>query len=320
MARRLSWSDVRGGIIASIAIAAVVFGIMKFSRVGALHGDTMTLYALVGEARGMLVGSEVWLSGQKIGKVNAITFRSPQVADTSARIEIRMEVLARNRPDIHRDAIAQIRAGGSLIGQPVMYMSPGTMKAAVIRSGDTISTHPQVDAEGTTAQFSLASREIPVVISNVRVLVAQLQTTQGTIGAFLNAPDGSGLAQMSRTRIEASRLATRLSGGGTVGLILQGGLTARANRVMARADSVRSLITSPNTSLGRYRRDSTLINEVADIRNELSIIRSLVNEPRGTAGRALRDSALTNAVADAERQMTLLVADIKKHPLRYLKF
>jgi hypothetical protein len=127
------------------------------------------------------------------------------------------------------------------------------------------------------------------------------------------------MSELKRAGAEASQLADRLEGGGTVGQFMQGRLTRRSNRIMARVDSVRTLLASENTSYGRLRRDSTLLNEVADIRNELSIIRALVDEPRGTAGRVLRDSALTNAVSDAERQMTLLFADIKKHPLRYLK-
>ncbi len=320
MARRLSWSDVRGGIIACLALVAIVVVVMTYSRVGALHGDTMFLYAKVGEARGILPGSEVWLSGQKIGKINYIRFLSPSVSDTASRIEIKMEVLSRYRSAIHRDAVAQIRNGGTIIGAPVMYMSPGTPKASEILDGDTVSTHPQADVEGTTGQFGAATREFPVIINNVKLLTAQLKTTQGTVGAFLHTPGGPGIKQLAQTRVQAEHLADRLEGGGTVGEFMKGQLTRRADRIMARADSVRALLASKNTSLGRMRRDSTLLNEVADIRNELSIVRSLIDEPRGTAGRVLRDSALTNAVAESERQMSLLFADIKKHPLRYLKF
>ncbi|MEP6731738.1 MAG: MlaD family protein [bacterium] len=308
-------------MIASTAIAALVFVVLKFSRVGALHGDTMMLYALVGEARGVLVGSEVWLSGQKIGKITDIRFRSPDVSDTSARIEISMQVLAKYRPAIHRDAVAQIQNGGTVIGAPVMYMSPGSTKAPEIQPGDTVSTHPQADVEGATGQFAVASREFPVIINNIKVLSAQLQGTQGTVGAMLNGPDGPGIKELSRTSREAGQLADRMQrGGGTVGAFMSGDLTRRTNRVMARADSVRVFLASNQTQFGRLRRDSTLLSEVADIRNELSIIKSLVDEPRGTAGRVLHDSALTNAVTESEKQMSFLFTDIKKHPLRYLVF
>ncbi|MEO8335723.1 MAG: MlaD family protein [bacterium] len=301
-------------------MGAVVFVIMRYSRVGSLHGDTMTLYANVGEARGVLLGSEVWLSGQKIGKITDIRFRSPDIADTSSRIEIVMEVLAKYRSAMNRDAIAQIRNGGTLIGAPVIYISPGTHETVEIRDGDTLNTHPQADVEGATGQFGLAAREFPVIINNVKLLTAQLEGTRGTVGAFLNTPGAPSIKQLARTREQASRLADRMEGGGTVGEFMRGRLTRRANRVMTRVDSVRALLASGNSSFGRIRRDSTLLNEVGDIRNELSIIRALVDEPRGTVGRVLRDSALTNEVTEAERQMTLLFADIKKHPLRYIKF
>ena len=318
MARRLSWSDVRGGAIAVLVIVLIAAVTLKYSRLGTLHGETMPLYARVGEARGLLVGSEVWLSGQKIGKVTGIEFRPPSTADTSARIEISMEVLAKHRAAIHRDAVAQIRAGGSVIGAPVVYLSPGTVKTAMIQPGDTVTTHPQADAEGATGNSASRRESFRIIINNVKVLAAQLQTTQGTIGAFMNSPGGTGpgAGEMARTRALTAQLGARLSGGGTVGQFMQGGLTTRAQRVMARADSVRTLLASPNTSLGRYRKDSTLMTEVGDIRNELSIVRSA----RGTAGRAMHDSAITNSLTEAQRQMSLLFADIKKHPLRYIGF
>lgn len=316
MARRLSWSDVRGGLIACIAIAAAAFVILTFMRVGALHGDTFPMYALVGEARGVATGSEVWLSGQKIGKITGIRFLPPSTSDTTKRIEIAMEVLEEHRGAIRRDAIAQIRAGGSVIGPPVVYLSPGTPRSAPLQPGDTVRTLTQSDVEGATAQFSAAAKEFPVIVSNVKLLRTQLQSSQGTMGAFMN---GSGMAELQKARTQASRLMERVSGGGgSIGPIMSGGLTRRGGRVMARVDSIRALLASPNTSFGRFRRDSTLLAEVDDVRNELALVRASLDNPNGTVGRARKDSALATALTQAQREMTLLFADIKKHPRRYL--
>jgi phospholipid/cholesterol/gamma-HCH transport system substrate-binding protein len=319
MARRLSWSDVRGGIIACVAIAVACFAILKFMRVGALHGDTFPMYALVGEARGVTKGSEVWLSGQKIGKITDIRFLPPLSADTTKRIEIQMEVLEEYRAALRRDAVAQIRSGGSIVGPPVVYLSPGTPHGAALRPGDTVQALVQSDAEGATAQFSVAAKELPVILSNVKVLRAQLQTTQGTMGAFMNGP---GMGELQRARIQATRLMHRVSGGGSgsIGPIMNGGLTNRAGHVMAQVDSVRTLLASSKTSLGRFRRDSTLLLQIADIRAELALVQASLDEPRGTVGRMLKDSALTIALGQARQEMTLLFADVKKNPRRYLSF
>jgi hypothetical protein len=315
MARRLSWSDVRGGIIACLVIAAVAFGIIKFMRVGTLHGDTFSMYAVVSEARGVMQGSEVWLGGQKIGKITRIQFL-PLSADSTRRILISMEVLEEHRHALRRDAVAQIRAGGSVIGPPVVYLSAGSPHAAPLRPNDTVRTLVQADIEGSTTQFGEAAREFPIIMANVSVLRSQLQASQGTMGALMHGP---GMGELEKARVQASRLVGHITGrGGSIGPIMNGEVTNRAGHVMARVDSVRALLSSGQGSLGRLRRDSTLMAEVDDIRNELTLVRASLDDTRGTLGRARTDSALTTALGQAQHEMSLLFADIKKNPRRYI--
>jgi hypothetical protein len=94
----------------------------------------------------------------------------------------------------------------------------------------------------------------------------------------------------------------------------------RAERVLARADSVQELFSSPENAVGRFRRDSTLKLVVADIRSELSIVRALVQDATGTAGRVVHDRAIVEALMEAEREMGAIMADIRRRPLRYLNF
>jgi hypothetical protein len=318
MARSLSWSDVRGGLVACLVIVVVAFGVLRYMRVGDLHGDTFELYALVGEARGVSTGSEVWLSGQKIGKITGIHFRSPTEADTLARIEIAMEVLEEHRQALRRDAVAQIRSGGSVIGPPVVYLSPGTLRSQPIQPGDTLHLLVQSDFQEATAQFGAATAEIPAIMSNVKAVGAQMRSSEGTMGAMMNGP---GLVGLEKTRAQASRLLNTLgSSRGTVGPVMRGGLSGRVGRVMARVDSVRTLLASPATSLGRFRKDSTLMAEVGDIREELTRVRAALDRPDGTIGRFQRDGHRTVALGQAQEEMTLLFADIKKNPRRYLSF
>jgi phospholipid/cholesterol/gamma-HCH transport system substrate-binding protein len=316
MARQLSWTDVRGGLIGLAIIAIGAFGVLRFLRVGALHGDTVHLYALVGEATALTPGSEVWLSGQKVGKVSRIEFL-PVSTDTSKRLLVEMQVLTEHLPAIHRDATAQIRAGGSFIGAVVVYLTPGSTRTAQITEGDTVAAQGSGQLDAARTQFGAATAEVPKIMTNVHAIIAQLDSTRGTAGAIMNGP---GLQAMSQVRFGSVRMMNRVRAKGTAGLIMRGGLTGRAGHVMSRVDSVRALLSSSHTSLGRLRRDSTLMDEVADIRRELANVQQSLDEPRGTAGRILHDSGMTNALADAQREMTLLFADLKKHPSRYISF
>ena len=171
-----------------------------------------------------------------------------------------------------------------------------------------------------TSQFAIASREFPAIISNIKLLNDQLHGVNSTLGAIGIEHGG---VELGQTRRQAMRVATKLTRpSGTIGsaLAARGSLTDRARRVMARADSVRAVMASQNTSLGRMRRDSTLLREVADIRNELDIIRARMASPTGTLGRVHADSALFDDIARAQREMTLIMADIHRRPLRYIHF
>jgi phospholipid/cholesterol/gamma-HCH transport system substrate-binding protein len=320
MARRLAWSNVRGGIIAIAVIVGIAVATLKYARVGALRGDRIRLYAVVEAARGVLKGSEVWLMGQKVGRVAEIRFRSPSESDTLTRVLIEMEVLEKYREAMHQDAVAQIRPGGSMIGAMVVYLTAGTTATPPIRDGDTVRAKPQSELESTTSQFGAATKELPAIIGNVKSIRSALSSTSGSVGALMQAAGGErGGMQSASTQL--ARLRRRMvNGRGSLARIMDGGLGARAQVVMARADSVRALVGSSSNSLGRYKRDSTLLREVADIRDELAEVRASLADSRGTAGRVLHDSAAFSALGEVHREMTLLVTDMKKHPLRYNPF
>ena len=290
-----------------------------FARLGTLHGGTFRLYAQMGGARGVIRGTEVWLDGQKVGVVRSVSFLSPDV-DERGRLLVAMDVLDNAHAQIRLNSIAQVRSGGTLIGAPVVYLTIGTSNVRETRDGDTLRALQQSDFETMTSEFSLASREFPDIIANLKVLNAGLHSAQSTLGALgieKGGPDAARL-EAGLARLNAKLDAPR----GAIGLALgaRGELRDRAKQVMARADSVRALIASDHTSYGRYRRDSTLAREVADIRNEIDIVRARMQSPNGTFGRATADSAIVVALGSVQHEMSLLFADIRRRPLRYVHF
>ena len=316
---RLRWADMVPGALALLVIALMVIGVMKYARVGGVRGDTTRLYATASEARGVIAGTtEVWLLGQKVGVVRDVDFREIAV-DTTRRLLLELEVKESALRFLRQDSDAQIRAGGSLIGAPVVYLSAGTPSAGPVEKRDTLGLRPQQDAEGVTSQIALASREFPAIIANVKTIGTQLDGARGTMGAMLG--DGPGSRELERFGSNASSLAARATrGSGTLGLAMRGGLPARAGRAMATADSIKRLLSSGTGTYGRFTRDSTLLREVAAVRAELSIVSALMAQPAGTAGRIVHDSALFVMVGRAQREMGVLFDDIKEHPLRYLRF
>jgi len=316
MARAQSWKDVKLGATSLASLVAAAVAVLAFARVGALHGATVRYYAVTPHARGILPGSEVWLAGQKIGLVRAVGFRPPST-DTSLRVLLSLDVLAQYRGDIRRTSPVSVRPGGSLIGSPVVAISVAAKEAPVAQPGDTLVANPSSEFESIRIRLTTTlGTEVPVLLDNIRVLGAQLQTARGTLGALgIEGPE-----RVGTTASAASALLTRATqGSGTVGLALgRGALTARAHHVLARVDVVRARAASDRSTVGRIRGDSTLLRTVDQIRADLATVQALLVEPRGTVGRAPRDRALQFEIARARAELDLLFADLRQNPLRYV--
>jgi hypothetical protein len=316
---RTRWIDLKIGLIAGIFVAAVSLSILVFGRVGSLHGKKFALYVTTDAARGVIRGTEVWLEGQRVGTVTGVDFRPPSVPPKE-RLLISLSMLESARPHIRMDTRVQVRAGGSIIGDQVVYMSSGTARMRGVGPADTIRAYEQPDFESVSSDVAVASKDFPAIIENVKLLSAQVQSVEGTIGAF--GIDAGG-KEMARVRTRTSSLMSRLSNAhGTIPLALGKSdmLRARAQRAMAQADSIRALVSSDRHSLGRFRRDSTLLRDVDAVRAELGRVQALASNPDGTIGRLRTDSALTQAVHGDLAALDSLFADIKKHPLRYIAF
>jgi hypothetical protein len=260
----------------------------------------------------------VWLAGQKVGVVADIRFQ-PVTTNVSHRLLLELELLRENLPQLRRDSYAQIRTGGSLIGAQVVYLTTGTADAPAVSEGDTLRAEPQGDTETVASQIASASQQFPAIINNVKLLNAQLESARGSLGAF-GAEEG-----VSRLGVVGERAADiggrAISGQGSISMALRrDDHLVRARSVMARADSIRTLLASRTTSYGRLKRDTTLIAEITHVRNEVSIVKNLLTQPIGSAGRATTDSAIVRQLGVLEREFGTLKRDIVRDPLRFFGF
>lgn len=306
-----------GAVVLGVLLVATA-ATLKYARIGSLRGDTVRYYASFPGARNVMGGTEVWINGAKVGRVNHVRFASPS-ADTANRVVIEFEVLEKYREQIRQNSVARLRTGAQLMGPMVLYLSVGTADARVLAANDTIRGTAVGDVQQMTASLGDVAREFPAVIADVKVLTASLASTRGTIGALtsLDAPK-----RLEALVDNATRLTDRAtSGKGTLALAVQRGqLIARAKAAAAQTDSVRALLAGNRTSLGRFRRDSTLMRTIADLRDELSITSRLLAAQTGTLGRFGQDSIIAVQTAEMSKQMTELFADIKKRPFRYIAF
>ena len=315
MPRQLHWRELTAGIIAVAAIAVLVMVTLVFARVGGLHGKKVTLYVVTDAVTGVLKGTEVWLSGQEAGLVKDVSFRATST-DTLERLIIRIELLESALPSVRRDSYAQIRPSGSFLGKRIIFIASGSATAPPLHDGDTVYTRQKTasDLEGDVATVGPALSQLVAGLADLDTLI---KNPVGTIG---NARS-RGLSRMPEIRGRVSSITSKASRGeGTIGLASRTHLMERASHVMAATDSIRTLMSSNKGTLGRFRRDTTLVTKANGVLADLDSLMLLASNPVGRMEAAHPDSSLTKELSRTRGLLASLIKDIKKHPARYISF
>jgi len=316
MPRKLHWRELRVGLIGAAAIAVLVTVILVFARVGALHGHKATLYVVTGDATGVLKGTEVWLSGQKIGLVKDVRFR-PSSADTSERLVVETEILSDRLAPIRRDSHASIGPGSSMIGVPVVFITAGSAKSPGIRDGDTLHAESATIVADIGQSMSDAGAAASDLGAEVKSLASKMSSRRGTFGALMS----EGVPAMTSASGRFSALMNKAtSGNGSVARILRGNFGARVSHTMAGVDSIMSLASSDRGNVGRFRKDSTLVPTIEGMMARIDSLKAMASNPVGTIGKAHGDSTLIKLMDQSKASLDSLMKDVKSHPLRYIAF
>lgn len=306
MPPRLSWSNLLPGLIALTVLVSSVVGILLFAGVGKVKGDTVRLHVLTGKAHGVMAGTEVWLFGQKVGVVKDVSFRRPSL-DTAGRVVLGIDVREDDMAAIRRDAPVSIRTGANVMGPMVVHIGAGSPATPGVREGDTLRAEASTGFQTASAKLTDATAQVPALMSDARTVMSQVRGRQKTI-------DGIMSGEVAALRTNVARVRAGMSGANVAEPM-------RAARLaLARADSIRSLLGSGASSYGRFRRDSTLLNTIASVRDDVADLRARLASSDGNLERWRTDSAIVRSLADVQREMTLLFDDVKKRPMRYFQF
>lgn len=316
MPHQLHWRDLTGGIIAAGVIAAVILVVLVYARVGALHGKKVTLYVVTDDAGGVLAGTEVWVGGKHEGLVDDVTFR-PVTADTLERLLITTEVLKEALSNIRRDSYAQIRPGGSMIGTPVVFISPGTTATRELHDGDTIYARPKAAVGDLAEDVGTIGPQVMGLGAATKELAHKIDRPVGTIGnARINGFEDYDDVKAGVTSLYNRGTRSR----GAVAQASRTHLMARAWATMGAADSIRQLTSSTRGNIGRFKRDSTLVTTAGHVLAQLDTLRQLIQSPVGTIAAVHSDSVLARQLDREHMLMDALIKDMKTNPMRYIRF
>jgi phospholipid/cholesterol/gamma-HCH transport system substrate-binding protein len=286
--RTVSLNQLRVGIFVLISIVILIFLILNASGDINPFAKKLHLKARFADANGMREGSEVRLSGVRVGKVDEITLLPPSTDPNAPRVEALMliDAVIDGRPAnerIRQDSTAQ-QGSPSLLGNEMLInIRPGSAMAQPVKDYDLL-----------------------------------LSSTSNTVNDF--ATSGTDLAQrLSKLSDQISLIVKDVQEGkGTVGrLFSDEALYNNLNATVRETEDVMRQIRSGNGSAGRFVNDPALYNNANEIALQLRKIAEDLRAGRGTAGKLLTNDELYNRInRTADRldrsveQINSMIADI----------
>ncbi|HEV2884917.1 MAG TPA: MlaD family protein [Pyrinomonadaceae bacterium] len=265
--RQVNLNQLRVGIFVLVSIVILIFLILNASGDLNPFAKKLHLKARFADASGLREGSEVRLSGVRVGKVSKITLLPPSTEPTAQRVEAEMVIdatidgrAARDR--IRKDSTAQ-QGSPSLLGNEMLInISPGTALAPPVNDYDILpSSSANTVNDFATSGTDLAQR-LSKLSDQISVIVKDVEEGKGTVGKLFND--------------EA--------------------LYNNLNATVRETEEVMRLIRSGQGSAGRFVNDPALYNNANEIALQLRKIAEDLRAGRGTAGKLLTNDELYNRI------------------------
>ena len=286
--KTVNLNQLRVGIFVLVSIVILIFLILNASGDINPFAKKLHLKARFADANGLREGSEVRLSGVRVGKVDKITLLPPSTEPNAQRVEALMTIdaIIDGRPAnerIRQDSTAQ-QGSPSLLGNEMLInISPGTALAPQVKDYDILrSSSSNTVNDFATSGTDLAQR-LSKLSDQISVIVKDVQEGKGTVGRLFSD--------------EA--------------------LYNNLNATVRETEDVMRLIRSGNGSAGRFVNDPALYNNANDIAIQLRKIAEDLRAGKGTAGKLLTNDELYNRVnRTADRldrsvdQINSMIADI----------
>lgn len=305
------WASLRvgAGLLAALVLAcASIFFLDALQRAS---GAGSRLRVVAAEARGLEVGSDVWVAGVPAGRVVALRFRPPGTG--SGRVLVEAELEAGAARELRADASATVRAS-ALLAPAVLSVSPGRLADRPYDFGDTLRARTEVAPDAVLARADSLRARLAALRPRGRELARRLDEGPGTLAALRRHPGV--LDRLERDAGLTARLARDARGGTVPRLLADTALQRRAARVSARLRTMTREAPGP----GADGRAASLAAALDSLERTARSLRRGLARGRGTAGRLLHDRALQRERALLEARADSLTTYLLANPFRWLRF
>jgi len=306
-AKKVSWAQLRIGIMAAVAMAILGVLIFLLTGSGDLFTSNATLYTYMEDSAAMATSTPVRLNGITIGKIDKIEFSG--LKEKGKIVVIRMKVKRNMLGQIPDDSVAGIDAA-NLLGDKFINITKGKSPVA-IKDGGTLRSQEGQDIPELMSRAGDVLGSFQTIVKRFDSLLGDIEAGHGNIGKLIK--DDQLYNQLNAASGELNKLiATVNSGKGTLGHLLKDEtLYEEIRSPVKRLDTLLSELQQGQGTAGKLLKDPALYDDartaMADVRRLINVdLRKIVddlNAGKGTAGKLLKDD-------DLYRRLDQLVANL----------
>ena len=284
--------EVKIGIYAVVILLCAWAGIRFLSGVD-VFGRTSTYTAHYENVAGLQDAAAVVISGVKVGQVTGV-----EVNKEKGGVDVTLSISSEF--DIPVDSRAMMFSAGLMggksieikLGQATEYLS----------SGDQIATGTALDMfEMLTNELGDIKERVVKVLDNVDKTISDVDSLVGDNAQNITLA----IANLNGVlkELEESNIIKNIDG-----------FCATLNQNGAKLDSI---ITDVGTVAHSFS-EQNLGQKLNDAVTQVSTLLNQINEGKGSLGNLVADEKLYKELAQASQNLSVLLADLKENPKRYI--
>lgn len=292
--------EVKIGIFCVTMILCAWAGIRFLSGIDIFRRN-VDYYAAYDQVSGMQAASPVVMRGVKIGTVTEIIFDSTESEKVLLRLTVKRQF------DIPKDSEARMASSGIMGGKMVEIVAGSSPE--MLEKGDTIRSVAIPDM----------MEAVDPIMQKVTVLADELTATLQALHSVVesNASNIEGMtSHMNSITGNLDQLLTSEKEGLKKAVEGISEFSATLGENAGRLDSLMANMNSFSTKLAEAQVVENLDKTLA----ELSGVLAQIREGDGTVGKLLSDEELYARLTQASENLSLLLADLKENPSRYVHF
>ena len=294
--KKVSWAQLRIGIMAAVAIGILAVLIFLLTGSGDIFSSNATLYTYMDDSAAMSPSTPVRLNGISVGEIKDIQFSG--LKDKGKIVVIQMKVRSKMLSQIPQDSVAGVDAA-NLLGDKFINITKGK-SAVAIKDGGTLTSLEVQDIPQLMSRAGDVLGGFQVVVNRFNSILGDIDAGRGNLGKLIK--DEKLYDEVTAAVVEAKSLIEKISTGkGTLGRLLNDDeLYQTIQAPIKRLDSMLADMQAGQGTAGKILKDPALYDEtrqaMADIRRMVDVdLRKIVddlNAGKGTAGKLLKDEEL----------------------------